>query len=129
MDTVPASNCEIVMAFYQEGLVGKNPRSAFERHASPNFKEHKPDVEHGTREATIDYLEGLIKHLPLCKWELIRAISEGDFVVLHAKFIPSPDAAPYAVADIFRLECGQIVEHWDVIGQPAIGQVNPNPRF
>jgi predicted SnoaL-like aldol condensation-catalyzing enzyme len=129
MDLVQPRNRDIVLAFFKEGLEGKQIRQAFEEYVCPNFVEHKPDVEFGTREATITYLENLIQHLPDCKWELIRTISEGDMVVLHARFIPALGAQPYAVADIFRLADGKIVEHWDVIGQPANQQLNPNPRF
>ena len=56
------SNLDTVLAFYRLGLEGKNPRNAFEQYVSPEMVEHKPDVEHGTREATITYLENLIQH-------------------------------------------------------------------
>ena len=123
------SNLDSVLSLYRLGLEGKNPREAFELYVSPEMVEHKPDVEHGTREATITYLENLIQHLLDCQWELIRTISEGDMVVLHARFIPAPGALAYAVADIFRLADGKIVEHWDVIGQPPTQQLNPHSRF
>jgi predicted SnoaL-like aldol condensation-catalyzing enzyme len=99
------------------------------KYASPDFLEHKPDVPEGTREATILYLEALIHELPAPRWELLRTIAEGDFVVLHARFTPAEGAPSYAIADIFRLKDCAIVEHWDVVAAPPKQQLNPNPRF
>jgi predicted SnoaL-like aldol condensation-catalyzing enzyme len=125
----PIANRDIVLAFYREGLVGREPRKAFERYVSPNFIEHKPEVEGGTRDATAAFLEQLIKTLPGARWEIIRTVAEGEFVFLQARFSPSPGAPPYAVADLFRLSGCLIVEHWDIVGRPPERQRNPNPRF
>ncbi|GEM_PF-150393 len=123
------TNRRIVLAFYNEALVSKRVRTSFQRYVSPSFIEHKPDVVGGTREETIVFLGGLIQEFPEARWEVIRSISEGDFVFLHARFTPSPGAAPYSIADIFRLQKGVITEHWDAVGRPPEHQRNPNPRF
>jgi predicted SnoaL-like aldol condensation-catalyzing enzyme len=122
-------NRRIVLAFYEEGLVNRQPRAAFERYASEDFIEHKPDVAGGTREATIAFLEGLIKEVPKPTWHVIRTVAEGDLVFLHASFTPSDGAPPFAVADVFRLREGKIVEHWDIVAPPVKEQLNPNSRF
>lgn len=124
-----AKNREVVLAFYREALIGLQPRRAFERYVSPAFIEHKPDVEHGTRDATITYLEELIREVPEPRWEILKVVAEGDEVFLHARFTPAPGAPPYAIADRFRLVDGVIVEHWDVVAPPPKEQRNPNPRF
>ena len=123
------TNRGVVLAFYNEGLVGLRPRAAFERYMSPGFVEHKPDVPQGTREATAAFLGQLIAELPRPRWEVVRTIAEGDFVVLHGRFSPAEGAPPYAIADIFRLEKCRIVEHWDVVAPPPREQRNPNSRF
>jgi predicted SnoaL-like aldol condensation-catalyzing enzyme len=122
-------NRQVVLAFYSEGLMNLQPRAAFERYVSENFVEHKPDVVEGTRAATIAFLEGLIKEVPEPKWEIVRTIAEGDLVFLHARFTPASGAPAYAVADVFRLSQGKIVEHWDVVAPPVKEQRNPHPRF
>ena len=129
MSSLTEANRAIVLAFYQEGFVDLRLRAAFERYVSPDFIEHKPDVPEGTRAATIAYLEHLIESVPDPRWEALRTVAEGDFVVLHATFTPAPGAPAYAVADIFRLQEGLIVEHWDVVAPPVAHQINPNPRF
>lgn len=47
-----------------------------------------------------------------------RVIVEGDLGVLRVKSEPTPGALGTAIVDIFRLENGKIVEHWDVM-QPV----------
>ena len=44
-----------------------------------------------------------------------RIVAEGDLVVLHSHLILKPGDRGSAVVDIFRLENGKIVEHWDVV--------------
>ena len=122
-------NRQVVLAFYNEGLVNLHPRAAFERYMSEDFVEHKPDVAGGTRAGTIAFLEGVIAEVPKPAWQIIRTIAEGDLVFLHASFTPAEGAPPYALADIFRLHDGKIVEHWDVVSQPTKLHVNPHSRF
>lgn len=123
------TNRAVVLAFYKEGLTGLQPRKAFEQYATPDFIEHKADVESGTREATILYLERLIKNVPHPRWEVVRTISEGDLVFLHARFTPADGAPMYAVGDVFRLQNCLIVEHWDIVAGPPEQQRNPNSQF
>lgn len=122
-------NRKVVLAFYNEALVGLKPRPAFERHMSADFIEHKPDVPEGTRAATASFLEQLIANVPQPKWIIERTIAEGDLVFLHARFSPAPGAPEYAIADVFRLSGCKIVEHWDVVAPPPKEQRNPNARF
>jgi len=135
--TPSASNCtptaennrQIVLAFYHQALIERQTRAAFVRYASEDFVEHKTSVPVGTRAATIDFLESLIKEAPNPAWEVVRTIAEGDMVFLHVRFTPEPNAPAYAIADVFRLKQCKIVEHWDVIGSPVKEQRNPNSRF
>lgn len=126
---LPADPKGIVLAFYEQALVKKNVRAAFERFASGSFVEHKPDVPVGDRESAVRYLEQLVSDLPAARWEVLRSVAEGDLVFLHARFVPAPGAPPYAIADIFRVRDGLIVEHWDVVAAPPKESVNPTPRF
>ncbi len=58
-----------------------------------------------------------------------RAIAEGDFVVTHSNLVLSPGQPGLALADIFRLEDGKVVEHWDVIQTVPDTSANPNSMF
>ena len=120
---------QIVSDFYRDALIEKQPGPAFRKYMAADFVEHKPDVPHGTREGAAAFLDGLIKAVPDPKWEVLRIVADGDMVALHARFTPAPGAAPYAIADFFRLKDCKIVEHWDVVAGPPKEQVNPKPRF
>lgn len=122
-------NRAVVLAFYNEALVGLQPRAAFERYMTADFVEHKPDIPGGTREATIAFLEGLIASMPQPRWEIVRTMAEGDMVFVHARFTPAEGAPAYAIADVFRLENCRIAEHWDVVAGPVEDAENPHSRF
>jgi predicted SnoaL-like aldol condensation-catalyzing enzyme len=124
-----ATNRQIVADFYRQALIEKQPVPAFERHMASDFVEHKPDVPHGTRDATAAYLGEMIKSMPDPKWEVLRIVAEGDLVALHARFTPAPQAPHYAIADFFRLKDCKIVEHWDAVAGPPENSRNPQPRF
>ena len=119
----------VVLDFYNQALIGREPRAAFERFAAPSFVEHKPDVPDGSRESVTVFLEGLIAELPDARWEVVRTIAEKDMVFVHARFSPAPGAGDYAIADIFRVEDCLIAEHWDVVAGPPDAPANPNTRF
>lgn len=127
----PAEACNrpVVLAFYEEGLVHRNLRAAFDRYVTDDFVEHKPDVPAGNKAATVVFLEELIKEVPEPRWEILRTIAEKDLVFVHARFSPAPGAPHYAIADVFRLRDCKIVEHWDVVAPPPEQARNPNSRF
>jgi len=124
-----ATNRQVVTDFYRQALIDKQPGPAFARYMAPDFVEHKPDIPHGTREATAEFLGGIIRDVPAARWEILRVIADGDLVALHARFTPAPGAGEYALADFFRVKDCKIVEHWDVVAGPAKDAVNPNSRF
>ena len=40
--------------------------------------------------------------------------ADGDYVIIHAHVVPAPEDRGSAHVDIFRVEHGKVVEHWDV---------------
>jgi predicted SnoaL-like aldol condensation-catalyzing enzyme len=122
-------NRATVLDFYRLALQNKEPALAFARFMAPVFVEHKPDVSDPTREGSAAFLETLMLELPAATWEVVRTIAEDDLVFLHARFVPAPGAPAYAIADIFRLQDGLIVEHWDVVAGPPTSPKKPHSRF
>ena len=80
-----------------------------------DFVEHSPGNPSG-RDAFIAH----ITKAPVARarLELKRTIAEGPYVVMHYLMIEPGQERGTAVVDIWRLEDGQIVEHWDVV-QPV----------
>ncbi len=50
--------------------------------------------------------------------EFKRIIAESDLVSVHSFLKPNSSDLGRAVVDIFRVEDGKLVEHWDVM-QPV----------
>ena len=124
-----AENRRIVLDFYTKALIDRKVRTAFETYMDPGFIEHKPDIETGTREATIKFLEGLVTDIPQARWEIVRSVADENLVAVHVRFRPAPGAPEYAIADFFRVKDCKIVEHWDVVAPPSEKPGNPHPRF
>ncbi len=119
----------VVLAFYKLAMQDFKPAEAFARYVAPDFVEHSADTAGGTAAATVSFLQGLIQQMPDPHWEVVRSIAEGDLVVLHVKVTPAPNAPAIAVAEIFRVRGGKIVEHWDVIQHAPEKPVNPRSMF
>lgn len=96
---------EAMTSFFQR----KDPL-AVERLCAPSYIHHNPDIAQG-REA----LAKLVARLPAAVfYEPGFLIAEGDFVAIHGR-IHGWAPRPQIVMDIFRIECGRLVEHWDVL--------------
>lgn len=56
-------------------------------------------------------------------------LADGDLVALHVHSVQVPGTRGRAIVDIFRLEDGKVVEHWDVIQDVPAESVNDNTMF
>ena len=61
--------------------------------------------------------------------EIKRVIAEGELVMIHNLWKDTPEDRGQAVVDIFRLENGKIVEHWDVSQDIPENPANKNGMF
>ena len=66
---------------------------------------------------------------PDFKADVKRVIAEGDFVVVHSHMTIDANDRGRAAVDIFRLENGKIVEHWDILQQIPETSANSNTMF
>lgn len=83
----------------------------------PTYRQHNPDVPDGKTAFIANFKTFFAAH-PDSTFEVKRMFCEGDFVTVHAHWKRDPEDRGSAVMDIFRLEHGRIVEHWDVV-QPV----------
>jgi predicted SnoaL-like aldol condensation-catalyzing enzyme len=82
---------------------------------SEDFVEHSPGNPSG-REAFMEFIAAA--PVAGARLDLGRVIADDDYVVMHYRMTVPGDERGVAVADIWRLVDGQIVEHWDVV-QPV----------
>lgn len=88
--------------------------------------QHNPSMPNG-----LDVLRGFISSgKPSPKYEAGIAMESGDFVMVHGRYTGWADKTMIAV-DIFRLDNGKVVEHWDVMQEevPAGQSVSGNSMF
>ena len=71
----------------------------------------------------------LKEKFPNSRSEIKRVIAEGDIVVLHVHSVREPGQRGRAIVDMFRLENGKIVEHWDVKQDIPDRTANKNGMF
>lgn len=117
-----------VKAFYDLAFNQRQPVQAVARYLGSSYRQHNPMAGDGP-EPFIGYVKWLTGENPDLRVDIRRVIADGDLVVLHNHFIPSRGARGTAVIDIFRLENGKIVEHWDVIQEVPETAQNQNTMF
>lgn len=66
---------------------------------------------------------------PHSKGEIKQIIAEDNYVLLHVHEVLEPGTSGVAVAEIFRLDHGKVVAHWDVTQDVPEQSENPNGMF
>ena len=121
------ANKKIVVDFYEKGLNQKDYDAAA-KYFGPRYVQHNPGAANGPE--GFKRLVGFLKEkFPNSHSEIKRVIAEGDLVVLHVHSKRSPEERGRAIVDIFKVENGKIVEHWDVIQDVPEKSANDNTMF
>ncbi len=121
----PRTNAAIVTRAMHQLFVERD-LSAIKRYWQNPYEQHNPMVPDGTAS-----LAALVAHLPKnFRYIPGMIVAQGDLVMLHGQYIGFGPKVLDTV-DIFRLERGKIVEHWDVMQPdvPASRTKSGNPMF
>ena len=126
-DTAEA-NKAAVHEFYDLAFNQQKPEEAVRKHLGPYYRQHNPGAGDGG-DAFTEFVKGFTKVYPTLKYSFKRMVAEGGLVVVHSHQTLSPGDRRTAVMDIFRLENGKIVEHWDVLQAVPETAANANTMF
>ena len=126
------TNKDIAVAFYKKALFEGQVEEAFRLYAVPTYRQHNPLIEDG-----MEGLRKIVSWLTDARCEIKRVFADGDYVILHCHWhglsgdylVGKPNPRGEAVVDIFRLEGGKVLEHWDVIQPIPETSANANTMF
>jgi len=121
------ANKKIVVDFYEKGLNQKDFDDAA-KHFGPRYIQHNPGAPDGI-EGFKAFIAMRKEKFPNARGEIKRVFAEGDYVILHVHSMREPGERGTAIVDIFRLENGKIVEHWDVVQPIPEKPANDNGMF
>lgn len=120
-DRQAAANKALVL-YVQDQLWNDGNYSVIDKYVSPDYTQHNPTVANGP-----DALRQLVTHVraafPQLHITAVSAVAEGDLVILHN------EAAGQANFDIYRVENGKLIEHWDVLESAPASTVSGNDPF
>ncbi|MBP2428150.1 putative SnoaL-like aldol condensation-catalyzing enzyme [Bradyrhizobium elkanii] len=121
------ANRKAVLAFYEKGLNQKDADAAL-AYVGNRYVQHNPGAADGP-EGFRKFIGFLREKFPNSHSEIKRSFVDGDYVILHVHAVREPGTRGNAIVDIFKLEDGKIVEHWDVAQPVPENPANGNTMF
>ncbi|HTY92347.1 MAG TPA: ester cyclase [Steroidobacteraceae bacterium] len=122
-----ARNKQLVLSFYQK-MIGEKDFEAARPYMGAQYRQHAPYAADG-HEGVAAWVQGFKAAFPNHRYEVKKVIAEGDLVMLHLHGMNGPNPYGESVVDIFRIENGKVVEHWDVIQAIPESADNANSMF
>ena len=119
---------QVVREWHDLAFVQRRPEEAVAKYLGPYYRQHNPGAADGP-EAFIAFVKWFAQTYPDFRMDSRRIIAEGNYVVMHSHLIREPGDRGMAVVDIFRLEDGKVVEHWDVVQEIPETAANDNTMF
>jgi predicted SnoaL-like aldol condensation-catalyzing enzyme len=104
---------DVVLAFYEAALNQRDVEKAA-LFLGDTYIQHNPHVADGP-EGLFRFIRFRRERYPEARNEIKRVIAEDDLVALHVHSVVVPGTPGRQIVDIFRVEDGKVVEHWDVI--------------
>ena len=120
-------NKKIIAEFYDAALNQKDFEKA-SKYLGSRYTQHNPNAADGP-EGLKGFLAFLKDKFPNNRSEIKRIFADGDYVIVHVHAVREPGTRGNAIIDIFRLENGKVVEHWDAVQPIPEKALNDNGMF
>ena len=121
------ANKKVAIAFYNAALNEKDwPKTL--TFIGNRYVQHNPNAASGP-EGFKAHIDNLKKNFPQNHGEIKKVFATDDLVAIHVHVKRKPEDRGYAVVDMFRLEKGKVVEHWDVVQTIPEKALNTNTMF
>ncbi|MGY8636834.1 nuclear transport factor 2 family protein [Bradyrhizobium sp. 14AA] len=112
MSEIISANKVIVRDFL-ETAINQGDFDGAAIHFGARYVQHNPTIGDGV-EGIRKHLSELRRQFPELTAEMKRIVADGDLVVAHVHARRTSTDPGLAIVDIFRLEDGKLVEHWEV---------------
>src|SRR5260221_6420827 len=120
-------NKKNVVEFYNKALNDKDFDAA-SKYLGSRYTQHNPVAADGP-EGLKSFIQFLRDKFPQSHSEIKRVFADGDYVIVHVHAIREPGTRGRAIIDLFKLENGKGVEHWDVAQDVPEKAANSNGMF
>ena len=122
-------NKAIVLRVYDEAF-GQGRTEVINELISEDYIQHNPMVPNGP-EGLIGYIEMLKSMDPAPVLTVKHILADGDLVAVHwhSSTTPNNESTGQAGFDLYRLDNGTIVEHWDAIQDVPAKTASGNSMF
>ncbi len=121
------TNKKTVAAFEQAALNEKDFDAA-SKFLGPRYTQHNPNAADGP-EGLKGFIAFLKDKFPNNHSETKHIFADGDYVIVHDHAVREPGTRGNAIVNIYKLEDGKVVEHWDVIQPIPEKAANDNGMF
>jgi len=123
------ANKKLAVSLIEDVLIGKNPSKISEYISAETYHQHNPQIKDGLT-GIVEAVAYLTSQNNMFKYTKIhKVLGEGNFVLTISEGEWN-GGKKHAFYDLFRMENGKIVEHWDVIQEiPTEGLANDNGMF
>ncbi len=120
-------NKKTVAAFY-DAVLNRKDFDAASKYLGNRYTQHNPTAADGP-EGLKAFVAFLKDKFPNNRSEIKRIFADGDYVIVHVHAVREPGTRGNAIIDIFKLENGKVVEHWDVVQPIPEKPANNNGMF
>lgn len=111
---------------YLEGIRDGNYVEAVNKYTGDRYTQHSTGVKDG-KEGFIEFFGEFVQRNPIRDIQLVRSITDGQYVFVHAYQNINNGEAQWVTTDFFDTDANdKIIEHWDVIS--AYSPTNPSGR-
>jgi predicted SnoaL-like aldol condensation-catalyzing enzyme len=121
------ANKKTVMAF-EDAALNQKDFDAASKYLGRRYKQHNPNAGDGP-EGLKSYIKFLKDKFPNNHAEIKHIFADGDYVIVHDHAVREPGTPGFAIVNIYKLENGKVVEHWDVIQSIPEKAANNNGMF
>ena len=118
------TNKQVVEGFLDDVFV-RHDMSRLDEYMREDYIQHNPDCPQG-KAGFLEFFDVIFTALPDFRYEVKKVVADGDLVMAWCTtvgthtgcdFLGQPatgNSVRFDVVDIFRIQDGQIAEHWDV---------------